>query len=245
MPGITHALLAGYGGNGAAPNPPQRWYLPSSGAAAVSPAFSGSWHQTGAADRLACVTTKGATAMTVRAANMDTASGARFILWRQYVSAPLEAQTVSGNVKGQVYCQTNASPGGGANPTLAVTIYIVSNDGSTVRGTLLGISASQTTGDPPVFWDSGSSLSVENRSLKDSSDNTSLSLTPVVAVAGDRLVIELGFRETGTSGSSIGRAYFGDANATDAAENETDRNGGTAASVRTPWVEFSSGLTLQ
>jgi hypothetical protein len=220
----------------------QRWYLPSSGAAAVSPAFSAAWHKTTDGDRLACTPIKGATAMTVKAATADATGGGRFILWRQYVSDPVEAQTISGTVKGQVYCQTNS---GISNPTLAVTIYVVSNDGSTVRGTLLGISASQTTGDPPVFWDSGSLVNVENRQLKDSSDNTSLTLTPVVAQASDRLVIELGYRETGTSGSTVARAYFGDANATDAAENETDRNSATAASVRTPWVEFSNEIVLE
>lgn len=180
--------------------------------------------------------------MTVKSANMDNTAGERFILWRQYVSDPLDAQTITGTVKGQVYCQTSAAS---SNPTLAVVIRVFSNDGSTERGVLLAISASQLTTDPPVFWDSGSSLSVENRQLKDSSDNTSITLSSVAALAGDRLVIELGFRETGTSAIAVARGYFGEANANDAAENETDRNGGTAASVRNPWVEFTHSFDFQ
>lgn len=208
-----------------------RFYLPSSGAADVSPSFGSGWDGTASGDRLKCVTTRINSAMTRKLyPTIGAATPAEFVLNRQYVSAPLVAGTLSGTVKGQIRCGRTAGVG-----TLAVQILVVSNDGSTVRGTALSVTASQLTSTPPRF--EGSSLDV-NRKLRDASDNTSITLSSVVVQAGDRLVIELGCRELASSGLNNAHT-FGDNSGTDLPEDET------TSTANNPWVEFSSCPALQ
>ena len=61
----------------------------------------------------------------------------------------------------------------------------------------------------------------------------------VTALAGDRIVVEIGFSNT-TGGTSItGTLNFGDDSATDLGDNETD----TAAN--NPFVEFSTEIIFE
>lgn len=207
-----------------------RFYLPSTGDADVSPSFGGSWNGTSGADRRKCVTTRISSSMTNKTFTSLTGTSPQFILSRQYVSAPLEAGTLSGNIKGQV-----RGAGSGADANLAVSVFVVSNDGSTVRGTALAPSASQLTTSPPEF--EGSSVSV-NRQMLDASNNASIALTPVNAQAGDRLVIEIGVREIDGGGIN-GTIVYGDNSGTDLPENNT------TSTANNPWIEFSSCPPLQ
>lgn len=202
---------------------PQRFYLPSTGAAEVSPAFGSGWDVTANADRIKCVTTRINSAPAQKTLTTNATTSPQFDLNRQYVSAPLEAGTISGTVKGQVKCRRAS-----AVATLAVQIFVVSNDGSTVVGTLLSVTASQTAATPPLF--PGASTTT-NRRMLDASDVAAIPIATQAISAGDRLVIEIGCRES--SNAQIVGMTFNDDNATDLPEDDTTTNDFN------PWIEFS------
>lgn len=193
-----------------------RFYLPSTGAAEVTPAFSASWNLTTSADQLRCTTVKQATTMT----NKVTAnsSSVQNILNRQYVSDPIAGQTISGTVNGQVRGRESNNAMNGFS---SITIRVVSNDGTTVRGTPLAI----TTGATEY------STAVTNRNTPISS-----ALTSVNAQNGDRIVIEIGARQMAASTNRNVTQSFGDDSATDLAVDET------TTTADNPWVEFSGDI---
>lgn len=207
-----------------------RFYMPSTGAADVSPTFGGGWADTALGDRRKCVTTRISSAMTDTIFTTIAGTSAQFVLRRQYVSAPLQAGTLSGTIKGQV-----RASGSGTNSTLAVGIFVVSNDGSTVRGTALANTASQLTTTPPRF--AGSSVKT-NRQMLDASDSASIALSTVTVQSGDRLVIEIGVRELAGGGIN-GTLVFGDNSGTDLPEENS------TSATNNPWIEFSSCPPLQ
>lgn len=202
---------------------PTRFFLPSTGAAAVTPAL-GAWDETAnAGAALECVTTRISSAMA--SVTVAKGTGATRALARQYVSKPIDAQTISaGTVKGQVRALESA-----INDNLdlvPIRITVVSNDGTTLRGTILAL------GDYVTVLEFGTALT--NRKIADGDATTS-----VTAQAGDRIVIELGIKNS-TSGTSVsGSLSFGDDNATDLGENTTD------TSAFNPWVELSNTITFQ
>jgi hypothetical protein len=206
------------------------FYLPSTGAAEVSPAF-GSWTAggTASADRIRCLTGNISSVMTSKQVSTLGGAAAEYILCRQYVSNPIAAQTISGTIKGQVCCrESNAA----ANATVAVSIRIVSNDGATERGTLLAISASDNTAATPPEM----ATSLTNRRLQNVNESASLALTNQTAQNGDRIVIELGFREVyGNTNRNI-QLSLGDDSASNLPENDTDVN------TYNPWIEFSQTI---
>src|ERR1035437_3274855 len=115
-----------------------RWYLPSTGAAAVNPA-NDSWTRTaGMGSDLAAVRTRISSSMaTVTSTKTSANPGSALI--RQYVTEPLAAQTITGNVSGQMRC---IESNGALSACVAVSVRAVSNDGTTVRSGGLAISAS-------------------------------------------------------------------------------------------------------
>jgi hypothetical protein len=144
------------------------------------------------------------------------------------VSPVLVAQTISGNIKGQFLCVETAA---GDNYTLAVAIKVIQADG-TDRGVLLGVSASDdTSATPPEF-----ATTAVNRRVRDSSENTSLSLSSLAVSDGDRIVIEVGFRQSSaaTNNATIYRGYS--QSQVDQGENDTDNTS------QNPWVEFDSDI---
>lgn len=212
-----------------------RYYLPSTGAADVNPTYSSDWHNNGSAARLELVTTKISSAMTSATATTDATAGTRYHLIRQYVSNPLAAQTITGTVKGVISgLESNTA----ADVTLAIKIFVVSNDGATVRGTLLAISTPDDyTPGTGVGGSEFTNVSLTNRQVKDATEATSLTLTDVTTVSQDRLVIEIGTAERTTNSTRTMTVRIGDASASDLAENET------GTSDDNPWVEFSANIT--
>ena len=201
-----------------------RFYLPSSGAAAVSPAY-GAWTFTDEAQRLAMATTKISTSMSAIGVTGSFDATGTHRLWRQYVSAPIGAQTVSGTVKMQARCNN-----GGVDldyDHIRLRIIVVSNDGATVRGTLLALG---NYGPANEFTDTPTST---NRTGADGD-----ALSSVSASANDRIVVEIGAYCGGAGGADEGaiQCIFGDDSGTDLPENEST----TAAN--NPWVEFSGNL---
>lgn len=205
-----------------------RFYLPSSGAADVSPPFTlqSTWDDVDGADRLETVTTRINSAMTSKAEAKANTANTRALL-RQYVSNPLGAQTIASTttVKGTIRVLESA-----ANDNIdkvSLKLLVVSNDGQTLRCTLLA------KGDygPTNEW----ATALTNRRIADG-DTISAACS---VTAGDRVVIEIGFNNTLAGTSITGTGNFGDNSASDLADNET----GTAAD--NPFVELSQTLTFQ
>lgn len=199
-----------------------RFYLPSTGAAAVSPAYA-AWNNTAeAASRLKCVTTRISSAMANVSVFDDAYSADYSRLWRQYVSDPIGAQTVIGTVKGQVRVYSDTA--GMNHDRVSLCIKVVSNDGTTLRGTLLALGYYGATNEY--------ALSLTNRTLANDD-----ALSSVVASDDDRIVIEIGTQPSVAPGDEgLVYASFGDNSGTDLAEDET------ATAANNAWVEFSGDL---
>jgi hypothetical protein len=215
----------------------KRLYLPSTGAAAVSPAFDSGWeHATATADRIAAVTTRISSSMTSKTATKSTSSVADTDgIARQYVSDPLAAQTITGTLKGQVRAMESATS---ANMRSQIVVRVVSNDGSTERGVLypgdLHTHGANANANPTNEF--GTSLA-NRRFPRSGFANT---LTSVTTEDGDRLVIEIGFRHhLASSTATVGTFSFGDNSGTDLPENDT------TTTANNPWVEFSNTIYFQ
>jgi len=197
-----------------------RFYLPASGAAEVSPSFNSSWNKTSDADRIRCVTTKINTTMASKTSSENVSTNPYDFLTRQYVSDPVAGQTISGTVKAQIRAQESNNA---ANFNRAIVIYVVSNDGATVRGTLLSIL--------------GGGSEYSNSALTNRNFPASTALSSVTAQNGDRIVIEIGTDSTNTSTTNRTATHsFGDDSSTDLPEDETTK------SADNPWVEFSGDI---
>ena len=205
-----------------------RFYLPSTGAAAVTVANDSWTKTTGAGTALAAVTAKISSAM---GTITNTANGTAVTptLIRQYVTRSFGAQTLTGTVSGVMRCiESNVN----FSATLAFSVRACSSDGGTIRTGGLSIRYSDLyTTVPPEM-----ATSLTNRQLMDSAEATSHTLSSITMSEGDRLVFEFGFTSNDTSTSRTGGISFGDNSATDCVFDQT----GTAAN--NPWIEFSANL---
>lgn len=195
-----------------------RFYLPSTGTAAVSPVFTtAGWGDTttGAPDRIRCLTHKTNSAITNKAVTVNSSS--LTVLNRQYVSDPIAAQTIGGTVQGQLI--------GACSKTTysSITIRIVSAEGTMVRGTLLAIKNGTFAYPDPTAANRYTPV-------------PGTALTVVTPESGDRIVIEIGFDRTAT-GNTATNQYFGDNGTTDLGSNESE-----TSTTANPWVEFSQDI---
>jgi hypothetical protein len=208
-----------------------RFYFPSSGAAAVSPAFDSLWDTTSAAVRLKLTHPKGSTSSVGSGTLTDGGlTGVVDTAAYQFVSDPI----VAGAISGTFTLVMNAAQGGGAmDGYLQTCIRVVSNDGTTVRGTLFAgqtfTTVSANSADPN--FELGT---IDNRAIPGT-------LSSVTAQAGDRLVVEVGWRTCNTS-NALQNANFraGEGTATDL----QGVNNGTGGTTDNPWVEFSQTITI-
>lgn len=203
-----------------------RCYFPSTTAADVTPVASGSWGYTSEAlNRKLVPTTKSDTAIAI-GTQIGAWTAGQNALDRRYVSAPLSgAQTVSGTVKMQLMAREYNN---GDNSTSRMEIYVVHNDGQTVRGTCLAIGQYGPT-----------SEYVNNATHRNKTFADGDSLTSVSASDGDRIVVAVGHSDA-TGATPEGSCKFGDPTATsDLPENETQTTDGVG------WIEFSANLTFQ
>ena len=194
-----------------------RFYLSRTDTSPVSPAFTSSWEVTASATRGRCSIHNGTSTI----GNVGSINASKnIILVRQYVSDPIAAQSISGTVKGQLSgYESNAA----MDCVSAVLIKVVSNDGSTTRGTLLGLTYPALTGNEYT-------TSRTNRYTP-----ASTSLSSVTAQNGDRIVIELGGYAYAKNTYYVYHRY-GDGSATDLPEDQTDTNS------YNPWIEFSQNI---
>lgn len=204
-----------------------RFYLPSSGAAAISPSFDAGWEKTSDADRIKCVTSKLSTSMTNKSCFTQNADDDYDALNRQYVSDQLIGnQTIdaSATIRGQIRCLESNSL---ANFSYAIVAKVVSSDGTTIRGTLLS-----------DFSDTGAEFN--NSSLTNRSFPASTTVAAQVnALNGDRIVFEIGIRKNGTSSSTrTATLSYGDDNASDLPVDESEQT------ALNPWIELSTNLVF-
>lgn len=201
-----------------------RLYLPSSGAAPISPSFTG-WDVTTGADRLAAVDSKGATAMTSKTISGTFIADVDHLL-RQYVY-PLPAGiqfTTADTVKGQLL----AAEGSASFNIRAQMRIRVMTASSLVKATLLdfdeGVLDSEFAN--PIsaltnrFFPRGGAVTLQD-------DYTTAS--------GDYLVIEYGVRNHAAA-TLDARLRFGDAPASALPEDQL------STADNHPWIEFSTDL---
>lgn len=196
-----------------------RFYLPSTGSAAVSPAYDAGWEKTDIAARLPAVTTKTSSAMTTLSTT-DGGQDNEDHLYRQYISDQIAAQTISAQtLEFQIRASEDDAKG---DLYTAIGVRVVSYDGNTVRGTILAVSRDATE----------VATSLTNRRY-------TATTTEVTAEDGDRIVIEIGLGGDpwGSGYHSDGNLRIGDAAASDLPENDTDTND------YNPWVEFPNTLS--
>jgi hypothetical protein len=204
-----------------------RVYLPSSGAAPVTPT---TWLF---ASQINPLTFRGvlqriSSAMTTRLQATGTVSPVSKAMLR-YVIGPLAAQSISGTVQMVMRCmESNA----GANAQLAMAVKIIQPSGAD-RATLLAVTSSDSAVSPYEL-----TITLSTKRCWTLTETQPLPLTTQSALAGDYLVVEIGFRSATTTTRNISLRY-GDAAASDCPYSDNDAND------YNPWVEFSSTLGLQ
>lgn len=211
-----------------------RFYFPASTAAPVNPTFhanSGtpggfSISTTAQAVRRKLVSTKGSSAIAA-GTQLTVPSNGTAALDRQYVSDPLNSQTISGTLNG---CQLMVREYAGTDnvDTVLFNIYVVSNDGSTLRGSL----AVRAVDANAEFINNATH---RNKTVAPSG----YALSSLAVSAGDRLVVEIGYLVATGSGTSPEASGKWGENATDLPVNETQTTDGA------PWIEFSHNFAFQ
>ena len=213
---------------------PTRVYFPSGTVPIDTPtiAFDAAWVNTGTAVRRKLVTDarkRGTAAASITVTG--AAANPELALHAQYVSKPLRKQTLSGNIRGQFRALESAA---GANATIQIGIRVVSQDGQTVRATLLAVGGTTTTSTtPPEF-----TTALTNRRLLTAGDATPLGLTSYDCADGDRLVIEIGHNNKSISTSQTHGLSFGD-NTVDLLTDDT------TTTAQDPWIEFDTTIRFQ
>lgn len=207
-----------------------RFYLPYTGAAAVSPTFGAGWGVTTNAIRRAIVTTRISSAVTAVNGVANAATGNQLLY--QGVSAPLAAQTLTGSFKGQVFGVAT----GGAPGALAVRVAKCAGDGSGVTEIkAVTYSASTGTAAPPDY-----NTTAQNRRMEEGVDDFVLDFTNVSISDGDRLIVEIGYVDNTANVTRAVNLYFGDDSGTDLPEDET-----TTTATYNPWIEFTADISFQ
>ena len=200
-----------------------RYYFSSSEAAPISPAFDAAWEQTGQAVR------RGLKLKLLKAALSSLADSSTItipittsqdILCAQFVGSPLVPERVLGTVSAIVRAVENLAT---ANATLAIIVKVVSQDGSTDRGTLYSNLNADTE-----FGTTAATRIINAQAI-----------TALTIQAGDRLVVEIGAHVTGPTAAGTFTMRFGSNAASDFALTSgltTDLN---------PWIEFSHDFRSQ
>lgn len=209
-----------------------RFYFPSTGSSPISTAYDAEWDKTSEATSRTLESQRTNSALTEQTCSENTATTPFDVAVGQFISAPLNgAQTISGNIRGIIQARESNIA---ADFQAQTIIRIVSNDGSTVRGTLI---AADTSGLSNEF-----TTTTTNTKFPKAWTGTGTTVTNVNAQNGDRIVVEIGIRSlNNVTTNRIATFKFGDPtdSTLDADENEID----TASFV--PWIEFEHVLFFQ
>lgn len=208
-----------------------RFYLPSSGSAAASPGFGSLWDDSASAVRRPLVGTPSNSSIVAPSSAYvaeATATSPWDVLIRQYVSDPIGAQTISGTFS---FVAKAAETAGTADMFVQLRIAVVSGDGSTERGELYAGNTATTLG--------GAGASNQEMSTGGTRIYNAVSLSSVDAQAGDRLLVEVGYRSLNTTTTSrSGGVEQGDP--TSGTDYALASDTGTG---NRPWIEFSGTVS--
>ena len=210
-----------------------RFYLPSSGAPAVTPpALPAGW-LAGLSAHYAAPTgiVRTNTALTDFSV-AETQATITNIPVAAFVSAPLAAQSISGNLTASIRA---IEGGSGHDKSLNIGVYLISNDGTAVLSTLYaGHTVTPINSTPDALGQEMASAAQQTRIIP------STAITTQTAASGDRLMILAGYRAHVASGTN-----------TNATLRLGDPTGpadfGLASGLTTdlvPWVELSGTLTF-
>lgn len=200
--------------------PSTRIYIPSTSAApAISPTQDAAWTHTQNFTRVRGSTSKIASAMTTITHNNAT-GGAKWVAVQQVIYGPLAAQTISGAHSAQ---NRGSESGAALDAFNAIGIRVIGSDGTTVRGTLRAVTQFGTE--------------YVVGTLTNRANGNASSLSSVICLNGDYLVIEVGMRQA-ISTAQTSSISIGDDSASDLPQD------GTTTTPDNPWVEFDSTINL-
>jgi len=210
----------------------QKMYFPLLATAGASPAFSTGWVGLTEAVRRRWSKTKGSSTLLSGAQITINASGNSRDADRMYVSDPLDGdQIVMGTIKGQIGVRELAASDNVNR--LNTKLYVTNTSGGTIRGTLLALGSNgileeyATTNRNTAMFGSGTTATLLQ------------TITPVSALDGDRIIIEIGHQVVAGGGTSPNANSIWGETGTDLPENATATGRGV------PWLEFISSLAFQ
>lgn len=217
----------------------KRLYFDSVATGAASPAFDAGWSSTTGALRRRLNHVRQNSALASGSIINFVGTAGTKALDRQYISAPLNgAQTISGTVKMQLGVREEDSRNNVDQLWLA--IKVVSNDGGTVRGTLL---AHGNYGPTAEFeWHLGPGPAGFPPLYRNKKGADGDALSSVSALDGDRIVVEVGYSNSGAGTSPGARAIWGDDDS-DLPEDETTAVAETTGPAG--WIEFSTNISFR
>jgi hypothetical protein len=215
-----------------------RFYPARVAAAAISPAYAAAWGDTANAVRRKMTFTKPNEAVGDISVSTTVVNGTpKNVLMVQYVSDPLQAQTLSGAMEAALAVRESNT---NLNAETHIVVRLVSNDGTTVRGTLYtSATPGAATGNE---WTSGTYPTVKRFPAAGNATFTSLG-----ALDGDRLVVEVGARVyPGASATySLVLNQRTDATADFPKVNDYPAYEGATARDGMGFIEFTSDVLLQ
>jgi hypothetical protein len=207
-----------------------RFYLPSgidSTPAGIAPAFThqAAWTETDGAVRRHMSTVKRSTAMTSLSLGFANTANTKQ-LYVQFISDPLAVQTISAaaTFKGTIRGQESA-----INDNInavSCKVVVVNEDGTALNFALVNL----------ANYGPVAELATSLRA-KQIADGDTVSAGGTTN-RGDRLVVEIGLTSTVGGTSITGDLSFGDDNATDLGDNETD------TTALNPFIEFSHNFVF-
>ncbi len=203
--------------------PVTRLYMVNNTAPAISPNVDANWESSASPfgrGKLSKTTDAGDT-LTTTAAFTSTAGQDR--CHKQFISDPLVAGLKIG-INWKAYAQALESAAND-NIVSCMGARLVSEDGSTVRATMLSVGDKSGT---QTEWNT----SLRNKNFANNAGTTVVQATQ----KGDRLVLEFGHKDA--SGTSIsGQTRWGSGGSTDLGENET-----STSTTERPWIDVPMAI---
>jgi len=203
-----------------------RLYVSSTSAGYVPATVRGGWEYTTGHITKAMYTAQDVAGTTSIQSVMQTESTSTTdydVLLLRAISPPLAADhTFAGTLNAMFAVAESLDD---ANFSYYLHAFITQGNSDTLRGTLLANYADPQTNEWPVSTPAGKALSAAQ------------ALSSVAAIAGDRIIVEIGFRARNTiTGSRNGRIYYGG--------NGNDMVAGGAATSGIGYLDFSDTFTL-
>ena len=199
-----------------------RLYFSESRTVDISPAFA-AFTETDGMLRREMTPHKTGSAMANHTTGQTATAGGSSQGIRQYISAPLAAQTITGGtIKGTIRCLESA-----ANDNI---------DAVKAQLRYWDVSAGAFGGTSLLALNNYGPVAEFNTSLRAKRIADGDTFTTVTVEDGDRLVLDLGYTNTAVGTSITGTLNFGDDSATDLGDNETD------TTALNPFIELSVDL---